>query len=51
MHSYICAIIAQSVERVLGKDEVPGSIPGVSSNKNIKDQLEEVDFFYDIFKI
>ena len=28
------AVIAQSVERILGKDEVPGSNPGNSSNRN-----------------
>lgn len=28
-----CADIAQSVERIHGKDEVPGSIPGVGSTK------------------
>ena len=28
-----CAAIAQSVERILGKDEVPGSNPGSSSKK------------------
>ena len=27
-----CAAMAQLVERVLGKDEVPGSSPGSSSN-------------------
>ena len=26
--------MAQSVEHILGKDEVPGSNPGISSQKN-----------------
>ncbi len=29
-----CAAMAQSVERILGKDEVTGSIPVSSSRKN-----------------
>ena len=30
------AVIAQPVERILGKDEVPGSNPGNSSIKNYR---------------
>ena len=29
------AVIAQQVERILGKDEVPGSNPGISSRKAV----------------
>ena len=28
---FVCAYVAQLVERILGKDEVPGSNPGNSS--------------------
>ena len=31
------AAIAQSVERILGKDEVPGSNPGSSSKMNFRE--------------
>lgn len=33
LYRYKFAILAQSVERVHGKDEVPGSIPGDGSRK------------------
>ncbi len=33
-----CADMAQMVERVLGKDEVTGSIPVISSNKTLQMQ-------------
>ena len=35
LHEYMCAALAQSVERRLGKAEVGGSIPLGSSEKNI----------------
>jgi hypothetical protein len=31
-----CADVAQSVERILGKDEVPGSNPGISSTSTCR---------------
>ena len=51
-HSYMynncaikyCAAMAQSVERILGKDEVTGSIP-VSSSKN-PTRFCEWDFYF-----
>ena len=43
------ADIAQSVERILGKDEVPGSNPGISSKALIF--LEEQGFFLVLLKI
>ncbi len=33
-----CAAMAQSVERILGKDEVTGSIPVSSSKTKIRSQ-------------
>ncbi len=39
-----CAAMAQSVERILGKDEVTGSIP-VSSSKKTKDTQQRVFCF------
>ena len=39
------ADIAQSVERILGKDEVPGPNPGISSIKSPSDIDAEGDFF------
>ena len=39
------AAIAQPVERILGKDEVPGPNPGISSIKSPSDIDAEGDFF------
>ena len=36
--------MAQSVEHILGKDEVPGSNPGISSRK--RKTREGVSFFF-----
>ena len=41
--------MAQSVERVLGKDEVPGSNPGISSKT--KTPTRWVFLFYSLFRI
>ena len=40
-----CAAMAQSVERILGKDEVTGSIP-VSSSKNRRISTEVRRFYF-----
>ena len=37
--------MAQSVEHILGKDEVPGSNPGISSEKGRHDDLGYRVFF------
>ena len=38
--------MAQSVERVLGKDEVPGSNPGISSKKRLNGSCVKSFFFH-----
>ena len=43
--SDLYAAIAQSVERVLGKDEVPGSNPGSSSSRNSLTAFDVVRLF------
>ena len=46
----LCAILfadmAQQVEHVLGKDEVPGSNPGISSKKSTTQRRVVLLFFY-----
>ena len=46
MFKYRYAAMAQLVERVLGKDEVPGSNPGISSK--ITSLYSEVFGFYKV---
>ena len=43
------ADVAQQVERILGKDEVTGSNPVISSSKHLRDHLTKVFFLVTIF--
>ena len=45
------ADMAQLVERVLGKDEVTGSTPVISSKKTPKLGFEFRSFFYSLFRM
>ncbi len=43
--------MAQSVERVLGKDEVPGSNPGISSKKRLPKGQPFFLYFFPVYPV
>ena len=45
------AVIAQQVERILGKDEVPGSNPGNSSTRFAPETIRFRCFFFTFLNI